>query len=87
MAGREITPEDLANLEFVATVDGARRIAADLTCTRCGAYQAVDSDPSLDPSTMPQLAARLLNQVGWRADVQGRALCPDCAGGADHPAP
>ena len=79
MTAREITPDDLANLKFVTTDDGARRIVADLTCTRCGAFQAVDSDPSPDPSTMPRLAARLMNQAGWRANDDGNALCPNCA--------
>ena len=94
MALRIITVEDLTTLRWIdiprfelERVDwkaaGAEtawwRIVADIVCGACGAYQAVDSDPTNDKQVATNLALGLLNDVGWRVDDRNRCVCGDCA--------
>jgi hypothetical protein len=53
-----------------------------MTCTRCGAFQATDSDPAFDRLRLADLAARLFNAAGWRSGVNNTTLCPECANSA-----
>lgn len=76
---RNIAPEDFAGVDWTDVGEEGYRINADLTCSRCGAYQAVDSDPSFNKTRPIALAVRLFNAVGWRADSEGGPVCPDCA--------
>ncbi|MCH8149939.1 MAG: hypothetical protein IH987_18495 [Planctomycetes bacterium] len=88
---RDITKDDLAKLEFIELpaaelerVDwsetGTRwwRIVAEISCSSCGAYQAVDSDPTNDRDVATALAVKLFNEAGWRASDPARVLCGDC---------
>lgn len=80
MTLRTITADDLDTLDWVAAEEGRWRIVADLTCDRCGAYQAADSDPVRDKPRATELAMRLFNSAGWKVDdAMGATLCPDCA--------
>lgn len=96
MALRKITVEDLTTLRWIdiprfelERVDwkGTRtetawwRIVADIVCSSCGAYQAVDSDPTNDKQVATTLALGLFHDVGWRADERDGAVCGDCANG------
>jgi hypothetical protein len=80
---REITREHFTTLSWEDYLPGWFRIVADLTCTRCGAYQAADSDPVQDKDESVRLCVRLFNHVGWRSDEHGQVLCPQCAGPED----
>ena len=75
---RNISGTDLQNLNWEMVSPGWWRIAADLTCSRCGAYQAVDSDPTNDKAEALTLCARLYESVGWWVDDLNRVLCSDC---------
>lgn len=79
MGLRNITQEHFSTLSWEAYAAGWFRIVADVTCSRCGAYQAADSDPVQDKEESVQLCVRLLNQVGWRVDEREGVLCPSCA--------
>ncbi len=94
---RNVTAEDLSTLGWIdipsseltkmvwAGTDekaGWWRIEADLSCSGCGAYQAVDSDPTNDKQAATRLAVGLFHDAGWRVDEAGRALCGGCAGRA-----
>ena len=79
MSLRELTAADLSTLEWNDAGEGWHRIVADVTCARCGAYQAADSDPVTDQASATTLCVRLFNQVGWRLGRVGELLCPDCA--------
>ena len=91
MALRRITAHDLTSLDWIeiprselTRVDWKNsdadwwRIVAEITCTSCGAFQAVDSDPTNDKSVATQLALSLFHNAGWRADARDRAVCGDC---------
>jgi hypothetical protein len=86
MASMELRPivqESLMTLAWGEDyAPGWFRIVADITCSRCGAYQAVDSDPVQDKEESVRLSLRLLNHVGWRVDDRDQVLCPDCAPGS-----
>lgn len=75
---RIISSDDLQNLSWDEIGTGWWRIVADLTCAKCGAYQAVDSDPTNDKAEALTLCARLYDSVGWRVDDHDRVLCPEC---------
>ncbi len=75
----EITVDDFVTLDWSDAGDEGWRIVADLTCSACGAYQAADSDPIKVKERATQLAVRLFNSVGWRADERNQVLCPSCA--------
>ena len=94
MALRKITAEDLTTLSWIdippfelervgwADTDrqtGWWRIIAEIICSSCGAFQAVDSDPTNDKQVATTLALGLLDGVGWRVDERNRAVCGDCA--------
>jgi hypothetical protein len=81
MAWRPVTRRELRNLTWSAADEGGWRIGADLTCDRCGAYQAVDSDPTTQKERAVELATRLLGSVGWRVNEAGEVACPNCAAG------
>ena len=80
----EILPSELAKMVWADTDErtGWWRIEADLSCSACGAYQAVDSDPTNDKKVATGLAVGLFHDAGWRVDEQGGALCGECAAGA-----
>jgi hypothetical protein len=81
MGLREVRALDLDSVDWTPAAEGGWRITADLTCADCGAYQAADSDPVLDKSRAVELAIRLFNSVGWRAEAEtGRKRCPTCCG-------
>jgi len=75
---RSISGGDLQNLSWERVGPGWWRIAADLTCSVCGAYQAVDSDPTNDKAEALTLCARLYDSVGWRVNDMNRVLCCNC---------
>jgi hypothetical protein len=75
---RTVSSDDLQNVSWDEIGQGWWRIAADLTCSKCGAYQAVDSDPTNDKGEALTLCARLYDSVGWRIDDRDRALCCEC---------
>lgn len=79
----EIPPTELAKMVWTDTDEptGWWRIEADLSCSACGAYQAVDSDPTNDKQVAIKLAVGLFNTGGWRVDEHGGALCGECAAG------
>lgn len=76
---RELTLADLGALSWRDAGPGWFVIVADLTCSRCGAYQAADSDPVTDKNTAASLCLRLFNKAGWRVDGDDLPLCPECA--------
>lgn len=89
---RDITADDLAKLEFIElpaaelervdwseTGTGWWRIVAEISCSSCGASQAVDSDPTNDRDVATALAVKLFNEAGWRAADSARVLCGDCS--------
>ena len=93
MAERNITARDLTTLRWIDVVlselervgwtDTPRktawwRIVAEMSCCRCGAYQAADSDPTNDKQVATTLAVGLFNKVGWRVDELKRVVCRDC---------
>lgn len=95
MTLRRITAKDLTTLrwidipperlERVGWTDSNRetgwwRIVAEITCSSCGAFQAVDSDPTNDKQVATTLTLGLFNDAGWRADERNRAVCKDCVG-------
>lgn len=81
MGLRYVTVDDLCTLDFEQTPEGWK-IFADLTCARCGAYQAADADPAPAKDRQAVLAVRLFGQAGWRVEEASRAvLCVSCAGG------
>ena len=88
---RVITKNDLAKLEFIELpaaelerIDwsengtGWWRIVAEISCSSCGAYQAIDSDPTNDRDVATTLAVKLFNEAGWRGDADAGVLCGDC---------
>ena len=88
---RDITADDLAKLEFIdlppaelERVDwseegtGWWRIVAEIVCRSCGAYQAIDSDPTNDKNVARTLSVKLFNQAGWRVDADAGTLCENC---------
>ncbi len=88
---RDMTKEDLAKLEFIELpaaelerIDwsengmGWWRIVAEIVCISCGAYQAIDSDPTNDKNVATTLAVKLFNEAGWRGDADAGVLCGDC---------
>ena len=93
MALRKITAKDLTTLRWIdipvselervawadrGTETGWWRIVAEISCSACGAFQAVDSDPTNDKQVATALAVGLFNDVGWRVDERHRAVCKDC---------
>lgn len=79
MPVRLLTASDLPGLAWKDAGPGWFIIVADLTCSRCGAYQAADSDPVTDKTVASALCLRLFNESGWRVDMVNHLLCPDCA--------
>jgi len=79
VALQPVTQSNLSNLAWEAYAPGWFRIVADITCARCGNYQALDSDPVEDKEECIRLSLRLLHQVGWRVDGGRAVLCPQCA--------
>ncbi len=94
MALRKITAEDLTTLrwidiprfelERVGWTDtnmetGWWRIVAEISCKSCGAFQAVDSDPTNDKQVATTLTLALFNDAGWRVDERNGTVCGDCA--------
>jgi hypothetical protein len=75
---RRISSDDLQNLNWDQVGHGWWRIMADLTCAKCGAYQAADSDPTNDKAEALGLCARLYESVGWKVDDNGQVICSDC---------
>ena len=87
---RDMTKEDLAKLEFIElpaaeleridwTENGTGwwRIVAEVVCSSCGAYQAIDSDPTNDRAVATTLAVKLFNEAGWRVVDDAGVLCGD----------
>lgn len=77
---QKITREHFTTLGWEDYLPGWFRIVADVTCGRCGAYQAADSDPVQDKEESINLCVRLFNHVGWRVSETGEVLCPECSG-------
>ncbi len=77
---RELTASDLGDISWNEVAPGLFRIVADLTCARCGAYQAADCDPTSRKDPAIRMTIQLLNAVGWRVNA-GQILCPECAAG------
>ena len=88
---RDITKDDLAKLEFIELpaaelerIDwsengtGWWRIVAEVVCNSCGAYQAIDSDPTNDRAVATTLAVKLFKEAGWRVDKDAGVLCGVC---------
>jgi len=75
---RRISVDDIQNLNWDTVGHGWWRIAADLTCDRCGAFQAADSDPTNNKAEAMALCARLFDSVGWKVDDQDRVICSNC---------
>ena len=88
---RDITADDLAKIEIIElpaaeleridwseTGTGWWRIVAEISCSSCGAYQAIDSDPTNDRDVATTLAVKLFNEAGWRGDADAGVLCGDC---------
>ncbi|MCH9035301.1 MAG: hypothetical protein IID42_12505 [Planctomycetes bacterium] len=88
---RDIIADDLAKLEFIELpavelerIDwsekgtGWWRIVAEIVCSSCGAFQAIDSDPTNDKNVAATLAVKLFNEAGWRVDKDAGTLCGDC---------
>ncbi|GEM_PF-2456057 len=80
---REIAQGDLGELGWTDAGEDGYRINAELTCSRCGAYQAADSDPSFNKARPVALVLRLFNAVGWRADGDVGPVCPACVAAAE----
>ena len=78
----DILPFELERVDWTETATaggtGWWRIVAEITCSACGAVQAVDSDPTNDKQVATALALTLFDGAGWRADEHNRAVCPDC---------
>lgn len=74
---RELTAKDLGEIAWTECAPGVFRIAAELTCARCGAYQAADCDPTTRKDSAVRMTVQLLNAVGWRVDG-AEVICPDC---------
>ena len=94
MTLRSITAKDLTTLRWIDiparelervawtesdSATGWWRIVAEISCSACEAYRAVDSDPTNDKQVATTLALALLNDVGWRIDERNRPVCGDCA--------
>lgn len=77
---RELTASDLGDISWNEVAPGLFRIVTDVTCARCGAYQAADCDPTSRKDPAIRMTVQLLNAVGWRMNA-GQILCPDCAAG------
>jgi hypothetical protein len=75
---RRISTDDIQNLSWDAVAPGWWRIIADVTCGKCGAFQAADSDPTNDKAEAMALCARVFNSVGWKVDDNDRVVCSDC---------
>ena len=75
---RKISSDDLQNLGWDQVGAGWWRIMAELTCAKCGAYQALDSDPTNDKAEALTLSARLYDSVGWKVDDEDRVICASC---------
>ena len=82
---RGISVDDIQNLTWDQVAQGWWRINAELTCQRCGAYQAADSDPINDKAQAMMLCARLFDSVGWRISREGQVLCDECSRTVDNP--
>ena len=82
---RNIAPGDLGELGWTDAGEDGYRINAELTCSRCGAYQAADSDPSFNKTRPVALVVRLFNAVGWRVDAAVGPVCPACAATTARP--
>ena len=78
---RRISSDDLQNIGWDDVGAGWYRIMADLTCSKCGAYQAADSDPTNDKAEALSLCARLYDSVGWRVNNSDQVVCTDCHAG------
>jgi len=77
---RDLTAADLGKIDWNEVAPGLFRIVADLTCARCGAYQAADCDPTTRKDAAVRMTMQLLNAVGWRV-ADAETVCPDCATG------
>jgi hypothetical protein len=75
---RNISSDDLQNLGWDLVTSGWWRIAADLTCAKCGAYQALDSDPTNDKAEALALSAQLYESAGWKVNAEDQVICSDC---------
>ena len=94
MTLRRITTDDLTTLRWIDIPPNSLervgwensnresswwRIVAEISCSSCSAFQAVDSDPTNDKQVATTLTLGLFNEVGWRADERNRPVCGDCA--------
>ena len=94
MTTRNITADDLTKLEWIEIpqaelhrVDFQEgdlqerwwRIVAEMVCSSCGAFQAVDSDPTNDRKAATRLTVGLFHDAGWRVDENGGVHCAECA--------
>jgi len=75
---RELTASELGEINWNEVAPGLFRIVADVTCARCGAYQAADCDPTSRKDAAVRMTVQLLNSVGWRVEAS-QTICPDCA--------
>ncbi len=74
----DLTEEELRRVDFEGTGGGWWRIVAEMVCHSCGAFQAVDSDPTNDKGVATTLAVRLFIGAGWRVNENGEVRCEAC---------